>query len=244
MSENINKTSAAENSEVAKDYVESYSPKVHVIGRSTMLIAFVLSILPILYLYFVKGYRMPISSYIAVAATITAMFVGNWLTEALTWFPVLGAAPIYMSYLSGNVKNVRVPIARSLQNTYDVPVESPKGQIITTIGVAISVYVNLAILLIVVLLGDKFISLLPDAVVSAFNYVLPALIGALLSFRVTKSGLVKTLIWCIPSLIVYIFIRSNVLPFLAMYGQTTAIAVTVLVGYISFRIEGKKEAEK
>ena len=240
-SENVNMTAADQ--EVQKDYASSYSPKVHVIGRTTMAIALVLSYLPVAYLYFVKGYQLPFTTYIAVAGAIAAMYVGMWIAEPFTWFPVLGAAPLYMSYFAGNCKNVRVPIASTLQKNYDVAVETPRGQVVTTIGVAISVYVNLIILFVVVMVGNWFIPLLTTVILKAFDYVIPALIGALLSFRVSKYGIKKSVMWMIPGLVMLLLIKTGITPFLKRYGTSSAVGVTVLIAYVVYVLEGKK-AEK
>ncbi|OUN08156.1 hypothetical protein B5G43_01880 [Flavonifractor sp. An92] len=240
MSQNTN-TSVQESPEVIQDFNTTYSDKVHVIGRSTMVIAFFLSFLPILFLYFVMGFQLPASTYIAAAASIASMFVGMWIAEPFTWFPVIGAASLYMSYFAGNTKNIRVPVARSVQNIYNVEITTPKGQIITTIAVAVSVYVNLLLLLVVVLLGNWFIPMLPAVVLDAFNYVIPSLIGALLSFRVSKYGVLKTLRWIVPGVLIFILVQTGIAPILGRFGTTSSIAVTILIAYIVYRVNGARE---
>ncbi|MBU5434222.1 hypothetical protein [Pseudoflavonifractor sp. MSJ-37] len=231
---------------VEQEFNTSYTDKVHVIGRITMAIAFLLSFLPVLYLHFVKGYQAPLSAYITVATTIAAMRVGMWISEPFTWYPVLGSASLYMGYFSGNVKNLRVPVAQNLQSKYNVEVNSPKGQVITTIGVGISVFVNIVILLIVVAVGTVIIPMLPPVVLSAFNYVIPTLIGSLLAIHFQKRGFVGVLRWVIPSIIVFFLMKSGIVP--PKYATSISIAATVLAGYIVFvaqgKIEDKKEANK
>ena len=241
MSQEKNNVQADNPSVVQQDFNTNYSNKVHVIGRSTMAIAFILSFLPILFLHFVMGFRMPVSAFIAAAASIASMFVGMWIAEPFTWFPVVGAASLYMSYFAGNCKNIRVPVARSVQSMYNEEVTTPKGQILTTIAVAVSVYVNLALLLVVVLIGNTvLIPLLPPVVLDAFNYVIPSLIGALLSFRVTKYGVLKTIRWIIPGVLIFIIVESGIAPILGRFGTTSSIAVTILIAYIVYRINGAR----
>lgn len=132
---------------------------------------------------------------------------------------------MYMGYFAGNIKNVRVPVARQLRSKFNLSAAEPKGQIITTIGVAISVYVNLIILAIVVVLGSALVSVLPDVVLESFSYVIPALIGALLAFRVDESGIVTTLKWC-DSGSHYLWSYENwKVPFLADFGCLTSIGI-------------------
>ena len=238
---NEEKTTAQQTNDTCfKEFSTTYSDKVHVIGRITMAIGFVLSFLPILYLNFVKGYAAPLSSYLLVASTIAVMRVGMWISEPFTWYPILGAASSYMSYFAGNAKNLRVPVAQNLQAKYDVEVNSPKGQIITTIGVGISVFVNLIILLVVVLAGNAIIHKLPWGVINSFNYVIPALIGSLLCNHLRRRGLKSVLIYSIPAVIVFVLMLNGLVQ--GKYANSISIGITVLAAYIAFVIRGKKEA--
>lgn len=225
-----------------QEFVGAYSDRVHVIGRVTLCIAAVLSFLPILYLNFVKGYTAPLSDYILVFTTICVVRVGMWISEPFTWYPILGAASLYISYFSGNTKNLRVPVAQNLQSKYGVEVMTPKGQVITTIGVGVSVFVNVALLVVIILMGNAIIPYLPPVVLNAFNYVVPALIGALMSNHLRKRGFVKTLLWVIPGLCILFLVRNGVIS--PKYGNSFAIGATVLVGYIVFMIQGQKEGTK
>ena len=225
-----------------EEFVGSYSDRVHVIGRVTLSIAAVLSFLPILYLNFVKGYTAPLADYILVFTTICAVRVGMWISEPFTWYPILGAASLYISYFAGNTKNLRVPVAQNLQNEYGVEALTPKGQIITTIGVGVSVFVNVALLVVIVLMGNAIIRYMPAPVLNAFNYVVPALIGALMSNHLRKHGLVKTILWVLPGLFILFLVRNGLIS--PKYGNSFAIAATVLVGYLVYMVQGKKGVSK
>lgn len=229
--------------EVEESFTGEYSKKVHIIGRVSIIIVLILSFLPVLYMYFVKGYQMPVEKYLNVAFAITALCVGFWLTEPFTWFPILGSAAMYMGYIAGNVKNIRVPVARQLRSKYGLSAAEPKGQIITTIGVAISVYVNLIILTVIVVFGSFLVSVLPAIVIDSFTYVIPSLIGALLAFRISESGWLTTLKWSVPAILIFALMKTGVVGFLVDFGMSTSIAVTILIGYILYKIQGGK-AEK
>ncbi|SHK61126.1 hypothetical protein [Hespellia stercorisuis] len=241
--ENINMQAKADSPEMLEEYNGSYSKKVHRIGRATMAIALILSFLPVLFLYFVMGYRVPISTYINVIFALTALCIGMWITEPLIWYPILGAAPTYMAYLSGNVKNIRVPVARSVMKKYGEHSDSPRGQVLATFSVAISVFVNLFILAIIVFTGSYFVPLLPQIVLTALSYVVPALIGALIWFRIEESGWLKTMIWAIPSVVIYIAIHVINIEALSDIGEAISIAVTILIGYVTFKTKKDDDPE-
>lgn len=226
--------------EIEEAFTGEYSKKVHIIGRFSIILVLVLSFLPVLYMHFIEGYQMPIEKYLNVAFAITALCIGFWLTEPFTWFPILGSAAMYMGYIAGNVKNIRVPVARQLRSKYELSAAEPKGQIITTIGVAVSVYVNLIILTVIVIFGSFLVSVLPPVIIEAFTYVIPSLIGALLAFRVSESGWIVTLKWSVPAIIIFTLMKTGTIGFLVDFGMSTSIGITILIGYIIYKAQGRK----
>lgn len=229
---------------ILEDFNGPYSKRVHMIGRTTLCIALVVSFLPIAYLYFVKGYQAPGHVYITVAATLFALCVGMWVTEPLIYFPMLGAAATYMSYLSGNTKNVRLPVQRSVLKKFGEKSNTPRGQILSAYCVGFSVFVNLAILTVVIFTGTYFVPYLPDIVLTGLNHVIPALIGTLLWFRIEESGWKKTLTWALPSFLIWIVIRSLGIEWLSDIGEAISIAVTILLGYLYFKSDRSKKADE
>ena len=105
--------------QLQEDYSNVYVKKVHLIGRATMAIAFILMFAPVLYMHFVAGFTAPADAYMACAAAACAAGVGGWIAEPISYFPILGAAGTYMSYLAGNVGNTRVPVAVAVQSATD-----------------------------------------------------------------------------------------------------------------------------
>ncbi|MDR3122554.1 MAG: hypothetical protein LBU16_02085 [Treponema sp.] len=231
----------------AADYRDNFMPQVHVIGRSTMVIAFVVSFLSVLFFFFIRGYQLPVASYISTVVAIASIGIGMWLTEPLAYWPVLGSAGTYMSYLSGNVGGMRFPVALSVQSSSGTDINDPKGQVATIVGIAVSVFVNLVILLIIVLSGSWLLSILPQAVLASFSLVMPCLLGCMmmLRFSSSKDGFVKVAGSSLPYLITAIaskLIINNLLPFLAAYGTAIAVALCILVAYGIYRIKNTRAA--
>lgn len=238
---NVNTTVSEE--QINAEYHGPYTQKVHTIGRLTFVIALILSFLPVAYMYFVLGWKVPGSVYLNVIFALTALCVGMWITEPMTWYPILGAAPTYMAYLAGNVKNIRVPVVRSVTKKFGVDHNSARGQVLATFGVGVSVFVNMIILAVIVFTGSWFVPLLPEFILTALSYVVPALIGALIWFRIEESGWIKTMIWAIPSVCMYILVHASGIEALMDIGEALSIAVTVLIGYITYRAKVAKDPE-
>ena len=226
-----------------QEYDAVYAKKVHTIGRITLVIALILSFLPVAYMYFVVGWKVSPSVYLNVTFALVALCLGMWITEPLTWYPILGAAPTYMAYLAGNVKNIRVPVVRSIMKKFNLEHSSPRGQILATFGVGVSVFVNMAILAVIIFTGSYFVPLLPDFVLTCLSYVIPALIGALIWFRVEESGWLKTLLWSVPAIVTYIVVHQLNIEALSDIAESISIALTIFIGYITYRAKLKKDPE-
>ena len=161
-------------------YDQEYIPYSIKWGRLTSLIGVAASFFPVVILSFVFKV-VPALDAIAAAATIriSACLVYYFL-EPISFQPVLGIPGTYMAFLSGNLSNLRVPCSSVAQQAAGVEEGTPEGAVLSTIGVAVSIVVNLAILTLGVFLGSQIIALIPESVVNALVYLVPALYGAML----------------------------------------------------------------
>ena len=161
-------------------YDQEYIPYSIKWGRLTSLIGVAASFFPVVILSFVFKV-VPAPDAIAAAATIriSACLV-YYFIEPISFQPVLGIPGTYMAFLSGNLSNLRVPCSSVAQQAAGVEEGTPEGAVLSTIGVAVSIVVNLAILTLGVFLGSQIIALIPESVVNALVYLVPALYGAML----------------------------------------------------------------
>ena len=161
-------------------YDQEYIPYSIKWGRLTSLIGVAASFFPVVILSFVFKV-VPALDAIAAAATIplSACLV-YYFIEPISFQPVLGIPGTYMAFLSGNLSNLRVPCSSVAQQAAGVEEGTPEGAVLSTIGVAVSIVVNLAILTLGVFLGSQIIALIPESVVNALVYLVPALYGAML----------------------------------------------------------------
>ena len=237
MSDNKNMT----NEELAvAGYKNDFVPKVHRVGRATMFAGLVFGFAPIVWLYFIKGYHPDTTLMITIMVSVTGMQLGGWLTENLAQFPLLGGAGQYMGSLAGNTTNMRIPVATAVQSSIRAGLDTPRGQMGTIIGIAMSVYVNLIILFIIVIGGEFILSLLPDVVMQAFDYVVPSLIASVLTMRFLSDPKTSCkLIW-IPAVI---FALSFFVSFLGTFGMAISTGLTILTAVVMTKSQmeaGKK----
>ena len=160
-------------------YASHFVPRAHRVGRGTLLAAMLLCLVPPFYLSFVLG-AFPgvgpiLNGFLSIAAFVGIM----WLIEPVSYFPVLGVCGNYMSFLSGNIGNMRVPVVISCQTAIGADTGSKKAEVAAVIGIAVSVLVNLVFLIALVLVGSALIEAMPGPVaVAVKHYTLPALYGA------------------------------------------------------------------
>lgn len=164
-----------------KDFFNNeYMPKMNRIGKITGALGVVIAFAPALVLAIVYGI-LPKPAALATAFVAGASSFGVlWFVEPISYFSVLGPVGTYMAFLSGNISNMRVPCASMAQVSAEVEPGSEQGSVIATLGMAISIVINVSVLTIGVILGSSILAMLPESVTAALNYLLPALFGALL----------------------------------------------------------------
>lgn len=219
-----------------KEFDEKFTPGVHRWGRLSMIIAIVLSFAPILYMYFIKGWRAESTAYVSVVIAIVSFGIGMWLTEPMSYFPILGSAGTYMSYFAGNVGNMRAPVALSVQSSLDTDVSTPKGNIATIIAIATSVYVNLIILFLIIIVGQQLLNMFPQAILDSFKYIIPAIYGSLIVMRARRNPKLA-IKYVIPALIIYFIVRQFAA--IRTFRLAFVMAGTILYGYTNHKIKNK-----
>lgn len=167
-----------------------YLPYIIKWGRITGWLGVLVSFGPALVLAVVYGLVPPISAIITAFIAIASAVGVVWVVEPISYFPIIGVPGTYMAFLTGNISNLRIPAAAVSQNVAGVEPGTKEGTIIATLGMAISVIVNIVILALGVFAGTAILESLPENIVKSFNYLLPALFGAIfMQFALKKLKL-------------------------------------------------------
>ena len=100
--------------------------------------------------------------------------------ETVTFVPMLGAGGSYLSFVTGNLSNLKLPCALNALEQNNVSASSEEGEIISTIAIATSSIVTTIIVIIGVICIVPLTPILEAPVlVPAFEQMLPALFGGL-----------------------------------------------------------------
>ncbi len=116
------------------------------------------------------------------------MYWAVGIVETITYIPMLGAGGSYLSFVTGNISNLKLPCALNALESAEVKAQSEEGEVISTIAIAVSSIVTTVIIILGVVLIIPLSPLLKNPVLKpAFDQLLPALFGALGVVFVSKN---------------------------------------------------------
>jgi len=116
------------------------------------------------------------------------MYWAVGVVETITFVPMLGAGGSYLSFVTGNISNLKLPCAINALEQNEVSASSEEGEIISTIAIATSSIVTTIIIIIGVILIVPLSPILEAPVLEpAFAQMLPALFGGLGVAFVSKN---------------------------------------------------------
>ena len=108
------------------------------------------------------------------------MYWAVGIIETFTFIPMLGAGGSYLSFVTGNISNLKLLCAINALEQADVKANSEEGEVVSTIAIAVSSIVTTVIILLGVLLITPLTPVLEAPVLTpAFSQILPALFGGL-----------------------------------------------------------------
>ena len=128
--------------------------------------------------------------------------------ETVTYVPMLGAGGSYLSFVTGNISNLKLPCALNALEQNEVSANSEEGEVISTIAIAVSSIVTTVIIIIGVILIAPLTPILSAEVLQpAFEQILPALFGGLGVAFVSKNWKIAVAPVCL-MLILFVFVPA------------------------------------
>jgi hypothetical protein len=116
------------------------------------------------------------------------MYWAVGVVETFTYIPMLGAGGSYLSFVTGNISNLKLPVALNAMEQAGVKVNSQEGEVVSTIAIAVSSIVTTVIIIIGVVLIRPLTPVLNAPVLApAFAQIIPALFGGLGVVFISKN---------------------------------------------------------
>ena len=161
-------------------FMEEFNNKLHRLGRITL----VLSVIFLVALPFVVGAVFGVSpdlkAFLSGFAKVGVIYIPVAIVEFLVYTPMLGVGGSYLSFITGNVTNMKIPCVMNSKEIAGTTDGTPEHEIISTISVATSAIVTTLVIAVGVILMVPLQPVLQNPVLlPAFNNVVPALFGAL-----------------------------------------------------------------
>ena len=133
---------------------------------------------------------MPNMEVLAKGLLATApMYWAVGIVEIFTYVPMLGAGGTYLSFITGNISNLKLPCAIDAMERAKVKASSEEGEVISTIAIAVSSIVTTLIIIVGVICIVPLTPILESPVLKpAFDMILPALFGGLAVVFISKNA--------------------------------------------------------
>ena len=166
----------------------SYIDSVHRDGTIWNLSMMVLLILFPLTVAFLFGTSPDWGALVVGLLSTAPMYWAVGIIETITFVPMLGAGGSYLSFVTGNISNLKLPCAINALEQNEVSASSEEGEIISTIAIATSSIVTTLIIIIGVVCIVPLTPVLEAPILEpAFAQMLPALFGGLGVAFVSKN---------------------------------------------------------
>ena len=166
----------------------SYMDSVHRSGRAWgIAMALILLLFPLM-LSLMFGAFPDVPVLLKGIFATAPMYWAVGIVEIFTYVPMLGAGGTYLSFVTGNISNLKLPCAIDAMERAGVKASDEEGEVISTIAIAVSSIVTTLIILIGVICIVPLTPVLESPVlVPAFDMILPALFGGLAVVFISKN---------------------------------------------------------
>ena len=149
------------------------------IGSPTNILAALTAFIPVIWLCTVYDCWAPVSTVLTAWGMVAASFAAMYFVEPVSYYAALGLTGTYLSFLSGNIGNMRVPCAALALDVTDSTPGTIQAEVVSTMAICGSIITNLIATTSAVIVGSAVLSVLPEFIVSGLTqYASSAIFGA------------------------------------------------------------------
>lgn len=185
-----------------KEVVEQWKKSSIKIGTPTNILAALTAFIPVLWLCKAYDCWPPFGTVMTAWGMVAASFGALYFVEPISYYASLGLSGTYLSFLSGNIGNMRVPCAAlALDVTESIP-GTIRAEIVSTMAICGSIITNLIATTSAVIIGGAVLSVLPSFIVDGLTkYASAAIFGATFGNFATKYPQIAVFAIAIPVLL-------------------------------------------
>ena len=224
-------------------YQKEYLPYIIKWGKITCWLSIPLIFIPALALVVFYGARPSWSGVMTGFISLFSAMLAWYIVDPITLFPILHIPGMYLTYIAGNSKEIRAPAATAALSASDAKAGTEEGTVISCIAITTSIFISLSVMTLVAVAGNFILSLLPAAVLSALNYLLPALFGAMCMQRIMMDYRSAAIV--VPSAVILRYLSNKgVFSVFPLGGGYAQILLCVLIGVFTAKsLHGRKLKE-
>lgn len=216
-----------------EQFFKDFNEGLHRIGRIMMILSIVILVAVPFAIGALNGVMPDLKGVLSGFARVGLIYIPVSVVEFLVYAPMLGVGGSYLSFITGNVTNMKIPCVMNAKDIAGTESGTPEHEIISTISVATSaITTTLVIVAGVILLVPLQPILQQETLLPAFNNVVPALFGALGLKYFIKSPKIAVIPLVLMSLLCVL------VP--AAISQTSLLLIpsgglALLIGYVLFK---------
>lgn len=214
-------------------FFKEFNEGLHKIGRITLVLAVIMLLSVPFIIGAMSGVMPDFGAFLKGFANVGLIYIPVAIVEFLVYTPMLGVGGSYLSFITGNVTNMKIPCVMNSADIAGTTSGTPEHEIVSTISVATSaITTTLVIVAGVILLVPLQPILQTPELLPAFNNVVPALFGALGLKYFAKSPQIAVIPLVLMSALC-IFVPS-------MISQTSILLIpsgglALAIGFILFK---------
>lgn len=214
-------------------FFTEFNNSLHRLGRLMLVVSLIL-LLSVPFVIGALNQVMPgLGGFLSGIAKVGVIYIPVAIVEFLVYTPMLGVGGSYISFLTGNVTNMKIPCAMNARDMAGTTVGTPENEIISTISTATSAIVTTLVIVVGVLMIVPLQPVLQsETLLPAFNNVVPALFGALGLKYFSKSPKIALIPLLLMALLC-IFVPAAI-------SQTSLLMIpagglALVIGYVLFK---------
>jgi len=215
-----------------------YINRIHVLGRVTSILIILSFLVAGLLICAHFDWFPTFGQYLAAIGPITIMVAAAGIGEFAAYVPKLGPGASYISFITGNIVNMKLPSIMGAMTALDVKEDSDEFHVLSVVAAVTSSLLVAVLLGVVVLFSNQLRPFLEwEGIQPAISNVMPALYAVLISgsLRTQPALCVLTSLALIP----VIWFLNPLTSSLA--GTFGGMIFAVLFAYLLFKAKQKKD---
>ncbi|NIY48230.1 hypothetical protein [Cedecea colo] len=168
-------------------FIKDYMPYIINRGKWCTRLVLLVAYLPVLVLLFYFDAHPTTDSIFTGMVSMLSILLPWYIVDPISLQSIFGTPGMYLSYMAGNTKEVRVPASTQALNASGYQLGTQEGTLISAIGIAVSTFISLGLMTFLAVAGQMIIEFLPQPILDALQFLLPSLFGALFIDRLLNS---------------------------------------------------------